>query len=154
MQRINIHATTQLCVDLHGLDLDVEKELWDKDTSLEIETAVDTKKSYKISDKEGWRVLKKALGSSKIFLWALIERAIGVSFWRELWKSMLNALNFYICFDQFRNFTFKRIFYFLHQGNKQLFMQRFTYQHVYHSINYNYVSLERGKMCSDRELYE
>ena len=57
------------------------------------------KKSYKISDKEGWRVLKKALGSSKIFLWALIERAIGVSFWRELWKSMLNALNFYICFD-------------------------------------------------------
>lgn len=50
---------------------------------------------------------------------------------------MQNALNFYICFDWFKNSTFKS----LHLGNTQVCMQRFIYYHVYHSIVYNYVDL-------------
>lgn len=59
------------------------------------------KKPYKINDKESCRGLEKVLQSSKVFCWPPVERVFGVSFWRERWKCMLNALIFYTCFDWF-----------------------------------------------------
>lgn len=79
-------------------------------------------------------VIKRAIEVSKKpwkakkYYWILVESVIKINFWREIWQPVLNGLNFNTCFDYLETLLLR-----VYIGGSKLWLQRLTYQHVYHS---------------------